>query len=666
MYLSQKQKDFIRKNHRRLSIREISLKLKIDPQHIEKYVQLISSPGELRKKRIFHVIAFSIPLIFFVVLELILRVFNYSGDFSLFISAPPEFSQYKMCNPKVGRRYFFTQPSIPDPSSDLFLKEKPENGYRIFVLGGSTAAGYPYGDNLLFTRVLAKRLADTFPEKYIEIVNTATAAINTYTLLDFMDEILDNEPDAILIYAGHNEFYGALGVASAESLGKFRGIVRLYLKLKTFKTFVLLRDFVAQLKKGLTKLFSGGTVTDPSATLMERLVTDQQIAYQSDVYKLGRRQFRENLEAIVEKATASGVSILISELVSNIRDQRPFVSMKYDTFPRADKVYASATLLQKQKRYQEAKDKYYWAKDLDALRFRATEDFNDIIHELAKKYSVKVVPMKSFFESNSAQGIIGNELMLEHLHPNISGYFLMTNAIYVTMKQHHFISDHWNAQFIKPDSIYRASWGYTVLDSIYGDLKIRILKGGWPFKPKSVPNTAILDFHPAFRAESLAVKIWTDKKFNLERGHFEMASYYEKKLDYSNAYREYNALIALTPFNVSPYLKAADVLIKVQDLNSALPLLYHSINLEDTHYANKWIGQILLNNNKVKESLPYLEKAHKMKMRDTQVLYNLSGAYAMSAQYKKASQVLDQLYEINPNFPDAEDLRRQLNKILKN
>ena len=28
------------------------------------------------------------------------------------------------------------------------------------------------------------------------------------------------EPDAVLIYAGHNEYYGALGVGSTESLGR--------------------------------------------------------------------------------------------------------------------------------------------------------------------------------------------------------------------------------------------------------------------------------------------------------------------------------------------------------------------------------------------------------------------------------------------------------------
>ena len=166
-----------------------------------------------------------LPVVIIVLLEIGLRVFQYGGNSALFVSAPDELANYKMCNWDVARRYFFMQSTIPNPSKDLFLKKKPENGYRIFVLGGSTAAGYPYGDNVMFSRILYYRLSDAFPDKLIEVVNTAMSAINSYALLDFMDDILANKPDAILIYAGHNEFYGALGVASMESL------------LRTFSSF---------------------------------------------------------------------------------------------------------------------------------------------------------------------------------------------------------------------------------------------------------------------------------------------------------------------------------------------------------------------------------------------------------------------------------------------
>ena len=81
-------------------------------------------------------------------------------------------------------------------------------------------------------------------------------------------------------------------------------------------------------------------------------------------------------------------------------------------------------------------------------------------------------------------------------------------------------------------------------------------------------------------------------------------------------------------------------------------------------FANKWIGQILLQDNQVKEAIPYLEKAYSLSNNDPQLLYNLSGAYALNSQYSKAKSILNILYEVNPRFPEADLLKKQLDQIL--
>lgn len=67
------------------------------------------------------------------------------------------------------------------------------------------------------------------------------------------------------------------------------------------------------------------------------------------------------------------------------------------------------------------------------------------------------------------------------------------------------------------------------LDKAYADIRIRILKGNWPFKAKNVRNRALIDYKPGSRAESLAVNIWLKKDINLERGHVQLAERYEKQ-----------------------------------------------------------------------------------------------------------------------------------------
>jgi len=192
-----------------------------------------------------------------------------------------------------------------------------------------------------------------------------------------------------------------------------------------------------------------------------------------------------------------------------------------------------------------------------------------------------------------------------------------------------------------------------------------VLRGGWPFQPRTAPNKALTDYQPQSRADSLAVKVWEDNNYTLERAHVDLAEYYERKNDFWRAFREYLALIHFTPFNISPYLRAADARIKMQDLSGALPLLQESLTIEETVFAHKWIGQIFLTQNRPKDALFHLEKAYQNSPSDLQLLYNLSGAYALDSQFKKSRAMLDRLLSLAPNFPDADILQAQLEKALK-
>jgi tetratricopeptide (TPR) repeat protein len=529
-------------------------------------------------------------------------------------------------------------------------------------MGGSTTAGFPYGNNVMFPRILQYRLADVFPDKHIEVINVGITAVNTYTLLDFMDEILQQKPDALLIYSGHNEFYGALGAASYESLGRFRPFVKFYLRLQKTKTFLLLRNVMVGVRQWFAEALSTEQ-GEPTATLMERMVTDQSILLGSAVYELGRSQFQGNLRDILDRAGNAGVPVVLSELVSNIRDLKPFVSIAGDSLPAARDVYARAVESEKAGNFERARELYLRAKDLDALRFRATEDFNAVIHAIAKEYDTPVVPMKSYFEQASPNGLVGNNLMLEHLHPNKEGYFLMADAFFDTMRRAQMISARWDSTRIYTSEYYQKNWGFTELDLAYSNVRIEILKGSWPFKPKGVANQVMLAYRPTSKVDSLAYQIWRDDTVDLEHAHVAMAEDFQKQGEYLKAFEEYKALVYLTPLNDSPYLLAADMLIKARHLDRATILLEKAFQLEESAFACKWLGQIYLDQGHTGRALPYLEKAVKMAPKDPQLIYNLSGAYALSQQFDKARSYLSRLDELSPNFPGANDLKRQLERL---
>jgi hypothetical protein len=142
-----------------------------------------------RKKYFFYATLVILPFFLLALLEFTLRTFSYGDDLSLFVSGTN--ARHYEINRRVGER-FFNKFQYTTPISDSFLKEKPANGYRIFVLGESSVQGFPYDANLAFSRILQRRLQNIFPNRVIEVVNLGLTAVNSYTLLDFTDELSKN------------------------------------------------------------------------------------------------------------------------------------------------------------------------------------------------------------------------------------------------------------------------------------------------------------------------------------------------------------------------------------------------------------------------------------------------------------------------------------------
>ncbi len=217
MTLTNKQKKWIDKLKGKKSSKKIAEELNVPENEVIEYLKETTST---RPAAIFYLILIFIPVLFFVLLEAGLRIFNYGHDLSQWREVPGD---KIVLSPDVAYRYFYNTAGIPYSSGDAFDKVKTDNSFRIFIIGESSAAGYPFSPNGSFGKYIRKRLQLINPGRYIEVINISMAAINTYTLRDLFPGILDQKPDLIICYTGHNEYYGALGIGSAESLGGYQG-----------------------------------------------------------------------------------------------------------------------------------------------------------------------------------------------------------------------------------------------------------------------------------------------------------------------------------------------------------------------------------------------------------------------------------------------------------
>ena len=599
-----------------------------------------------RKKRIFFLITISIPFIFIITLEILLRIFNYGTDISLFSTINIRGTTYHVLNPTFGTRYFSSENIIPVQSTDYFLVPKPKGMYRIFCLGGSTVAGYPYWYNASFASFLRCRLQKIFPDQKIEVINLGMPAINSFVVLDMAKELLEYEPDLIIIYDGHNEFYGPLGVSSQVTFFGSRWLNMLYLNLLHSRLFLLMRDSY----NSLLNLFHNNPEFNKSDLTLELLAKGQYIPYGSEIYNKVKQTFKSNVDDLIALCNSYNVHVILSTQVSNLRDQVPFVSKERSNLNSSlktelqkhfkagdlagsegkielalnelnsaieiDSQYASAhygvaRCLDILNQPKEAYTEYVKARDFDQLRFRTSSDFNQIILDVGKKSEVGVVDMEKIFAANSSDSLIGSNLILEYLHPNSYGQFLMAKGFASVMRKFGFIvdSEEWKNNDTIADSILWKERNVTQLDELIARRRTKYIISSWPFVQNEIPVPEVLRDDTL---QNIAENV-VEHKMGWGDAHLASIEYYTNRNDLLNLEQEYKVMFNFIPCDVGPYLNLANFYYEHKRYNEAHYVLLNSLTIEQTKFAFQTLGKIAEQLGDFQEAKRYFIKALNLK-----------------------------------------------------
>ena len=326
-------------------------------------------------------------------------------------------------------------------------------------------------------------------------------------------------------------------VGSTNRIGNNGHIIRLMLFLRQFRIVQLLTNIYQKIKNipGSNSKYSG-------QTLMQRMVADQQIAFGSKLFNKGIDQFVGNMNETLDLFNSHHIPVFVSNLVSNERDLKPFVSVPADTIhlPEFEKNFNAGVKAFDQGRWESAlgyfslankiydahalcnfylgrlsvmqgdqnKAKFFFnrAKDLDGLRFRAPTLINDAISKLCSKYKyAHLVDTKAVFDSCSVNHIIGNELMLEHVHPNLAGYALISDGFYEALKKEQIISPAKENELTFGQLIQ--TMPITLVDSLTGIYRISKLKESWPFSSLLIRDSLDISSEEEKLADSIAFQM---------------------------------------------------------------------------------------------------------------------------------------------------------------
>lgn len=597
----------------------------------------------------FYLVLLLIPLIFLVILEVILNLSGYGKNLDQWIET--EDNRIAL-NPDIAARYFTNIENYPSSNNDSFDANKDKNTFRIFVLGGSTTAGFPFSPNGTFARYLKDYLGTHFIELNFEVINLGITAVNTYTLLDLIPGVLEQSPDLIILYAGHNEYYGALGVGSTQNLGSSPNLIYLYLSLNKFKLFQLMKDFT----RWIFNLFSERVEMDQQKTLMTGMASEKSIEYESDLYFKGVSQFETNLENILSKISRRNVPVLIGTLSSNVRDQKPFISTNFKG-KSADYFFRLGREKFKKGEFKSADSLFNLAKELDGLRFRAPNKFNSVIKHLSEKYNSILVDIASYFKEISKGNIVGNNLMVDHLHPNLEGYRLMARSFYNTIVEKGLLNNFHTVKVNSVnDSTIISNFGYSKLDSLIAQYRINNLLSNWPFKKNIIKKT---ESKPTDKIAKLAYEV-VFENMNWRSAHQEAYRWYLLKKDFQNFSREIKVILSQYPYKYNYYNYAAEKLLENEQYDLAWYFLVNRNRISPDAFSTKWMGNIYLKYNQNNEAIKFLEKSLKLNPNDVQALFNTGLAYYRMGKNEPAKKFFETCLIVNPNHKSAKLLLQKL------
>jgi len=573
-----------------------------------------------------------IPLLILVFAEMLLRVFSYGDDLSLFVDYKGD-NNYLVLNPDASKKYFTEQQIASTGNNEVFKKKKGDSTIRIFVLGESTTIGYPYFHNGSFHRWLQYRLAHNYPDKNFEIINLSLTAVNSYTVLGFAKEVVNYQPDAVLIYTGHNEYYGALGAASTQSLGSNPRVINFILSLRDLR--------LAQLIINIYSGFKQNTVPPESKygeSRMELMVAKQEIPLHSDLYEKGVVQFRDNMDAVMKLFSKRHIPLFVSNLISNEKDLKPFISfgpaVKSPAFEAALKEGEAAFLkkdfdqaevwLKKANSlysfnalcnyklgqaaynkgdFETAKKYMIKAKDLDGLRFRAPEQFNEVIAQLCNKYpETHLVDTKVAFETSADHHIIGGELTVDHVHPDLKGYAIMSDVFYEALKKYRIIPEPGGNTMDFKHLV--KNMPQNKIDSIAGVYRILNLKKRWPYN----------DPHAT---DSIKVQTQEDTlAYKLVFGKIKWANIMDNVFNYyvnnHNLLKARNILENLSleyPADPELYQRIAMLSGELNDTGNIIYNLKRSFNLAPSFDKARYLFVNYLKNDKPADAIRYINYA---------------------------------------------------------
>jgi lysophospholipase L1-like esterase len=347
---------------------------------------------------------------------------------------------------RAGDSYRTTEKSARYILAQSFPAIKPAGTVRVFVAGGSTAMGFPLEGIFGPTQLIPAGLDAIDSGRQNEVINAAGFGYASYRVAHVVEEILDYEPDAVVVMTGHNEFLEwrfdrkETGVREKLSgLAAYRALAGLVSALKKeadevrweahqpsgLERELVFEEFSADLRR-MAKACNDRGVKLILVTCPSNL---------SGFRPYGPSDVSGSAQASIDGQIRAGKSEVALKKLSALEDE--YSEDAWIKFEKARSILPLDSgpvpvrrVRQELEFFRLARDLFIEARDLDPIPVRAAQDFNEAIRKTAEFYEVELADADRIFASTyEAAGGPGGQVFFDHCHPDDTGQALLALSV---------------------------------------------------------------------------------------------------------------------------------------------------------------------------------------------------------------------------------------------
>ncbi|MEM7479359.1 MAG: tetratricopeptide repeat protein, partial [Planctomycetota bacterium] len=327
----------------------------------------------------------------------------------------------------------------------------------------------PYSTETAFPKWTGVCLAEATGRE-VEVINCGGLSYASYRVLAILREVKQYDPDLILIYTGHNEFLERRTLENARS--EDQSFAQLAQKMYLVRWAA---HFIGSNRENAPRR------TPKSKTVLAAEV-EALLDYQGGLEQYSRNDlwlqgvdehFEWNVRQMLDEISGSNIPLVFVSPVSNLKDCPPF---KFENDPslsselqsefeksfrlaigsddprtarsavekalEIDPDHAGANFLfgklaYEQHQFSDAEKYFIKARDTDVCPLRAQ---SELIGDLQVSLNQRRIPFldaqklfseqtKGGYANGTANAIVGDEWLVDHIHPSVAGHQLLGEAL---------------------------------------------------------------------------------------------------------------------------------------------------------------------------------------------------------------------------------------------